>query len=343
MLQQAIKKSYISNWKKIFDFFAYENEFVKNVSNIKYIKKQNTDILESPEIDYENLITEDDEPVDNIFSEREQKLLTVSLHDSWKINRPFIALANVGIYDWVPKNPVVPDVLLSLDVTAPKDILKKAHRTYMFSIYKKPPELVLEIVSDTKKKEFQKLKIYASLGIKYYVIHDPGLYNGSNLIEVYELKNNKYHRMYPINKKPTTFWFDDIDIGITFKTDLFQGYKELWLRWCDSEGQVLELGEEKVQLSENKAKIAEKEANDERQKAQLAEKEANDERQKAQLAEKEANDERQKAQLAEKKAQNAEEAQKRLIQHLYSIGTPIEQVAQIINRPLAYIEKITNT
>jgi len=269
------------------------------------------------EIDYENLITEDDEPVDNIFSEREQKLLTFSIHDSWKTNRSFISLGNVGIYDWTPTTPVVPDVLLSLDVTAPDDILQKAHRTYMFSIYKKPPEVVIEIVSDTKKKEAKKKKIYASLGIKYYVIHDPGLYNGKNLIEVYELKNSRYYRMYPKKKTPVpTFWFDDIDLGLTFQRSLFQGYDELWLRWCDKNGHVLKFGEEKVQ--------------DERKKTTLAKQKAQDERKKVKLAEK-------KVRLAEKKIQDAGDAQKRFIQHLLSSGTSKEQIAQIVGCPISDI------
>ena len=46
---------------------------------------------------FENLVTEDDTPVDNVFSEKQQILLTQTLYDSWSV-RPFVALANVGAY-----------------------------------------------------------------------------------------------------------------------------------------------------------------------------------------------------------------------------------------------------
>ena len=53
----------------------------------------------------ENLVTEDDEPVDNILSAKQQRLLTETLYSSWKPSpseedsdepRNFFADANVG-------------------------------------------------------------------------------------------------------------------------------------------------------------------------------------------------------------------------------------------------------
>jgi len=47
------------------------------------------------------LVTEDDTPVDNIFSERQQRLLTEPLYATAQFpggERPFIALANVGLF-----------------------------------------------------------------------------------------------------------------------------------------------------------------------------------------------------------------------------------------------------
>ncbi|KPA19572.1 hypothetical protein MHK_000211, partial [Candidatus Magnetomorum sp. HK-1] len=45
------------------------------------------------EINYDNLITEDDEPVDNLFSERQQKLLTDTLYANWKKDKLYLACA----------------------------------------------------------------------------------------------------------------------------------------------------------------------------------------------------------------------------------------------------------
>lgn len=60
------------------------------------------EIIEIPEPDISNLITEDDTPVDNIFSEKQQRLLTETLYTTWRKTRgtdaPFVALANVGLF-----------------------------------------------------------------------------------------------------------------------------------------------------------------------------------------------------------------------------------------------------
>lgn len=46
-------------------------------------------------------MTEDATPVDNLFSEKQQRLLTESMYSSWRgpgAERPFLALANVGMF-----------------------------------------------------------------------------------------------------------------------------------------------------------------------------------------------------------------------------------------------------
>ena len=62
-----------------------------------------------------HLITEDDTPVDNMPSEKQQRLLTEPLYSSWSgpgAGRIFLAAANVGVFP-VPRNPaIVPDVFL---------------------------------------------------------------------------------------------------------------------------------------------------------------------------------------------------------------------------------------
>ena len=108
--------------------------------------------FEFEEPDVSHLITEDDEPVDNPFSEKQQRMLADSLHASWtkemREGRPFVAFANVGLF-FVPKNPaLVPDVQVSLDVELPEDLWEKKNRSYMTWVYGKPPDIVLEIVSN---------------------------------------------------------------------------------------------------------------------------------------------------------------------------------------------------
>jgi hypothetical protein len=82
-----------------------------------------------PNIDH--IETEDDEPVDNILSEKQQRLLTESLYSSWDgpgEGRTFMVAANVGIFTSVSQPPVVPDVFISLDVKAPANFHEKYNR-----------------------------------------------------------------------------------------------------------------------------------------------------------------------------------------------------------------------
>src|SRR5215213_7111881 len=82
----------------------------------------------TPNIDH--IVTEDDAPVDNIFSEKQQRLLTEPLYSSWPgpgSGRSFVAAANVGVFAAVSQQPLVPDVFLSLDVKIPEDMWVKNH------------------------------------------------------------------------------------------------------------------------------------------------------------------------------------------------------------------------
>ena len=128
-------------------------------------------------VDIEALVTEDDTPVDNMPSEKQQRLLTEPLYSSWSgpgDGRIFLAAANVGVFP-EPRNPaIVPDVFLSLDVQPHRNWWDKAHRSYFVWEFGKPPDLVVEIVSNQKGNEVgRKRRRYAAMGVEYYVINDP--------------------------------------------------------------------------------------------------------------------------------------------------------------------------
>src|SRR5262249_3478310 len=118
-----------------------------------------------PRVDH--LVTEDDTPVDNIASEMQQRLLTEPLYSSWRgpgPGRPFLAAANVGVFFSVRRRPLVPDVFLSLDVKVADDWWAKRHRSYFIWEFGKPPEAVIEVVSNTKGGEdLRKMLQYARM------------------------------------------------------------------------------------------------------------------------------------------------------------------------------------
>ena len=104
-----------------------------------------------PDIDYEALVTEDHKPVENIFIEKQYRLLTHPLYANWSgpgPGRTFVVYANVGWFYQRKTPAVVPDCLLSLDVTYPENVhVKRGHSYYQWDVGKSP-DVVIEAVSD---------------------------------------------------------------------------------------------------------------------------------------------------------------------------------------------------
>ena len=143
-----------------------------------------------------NLVTEDDEPGDNLFSAKQQTLLKRALYSSWTPppreeqpdeKRKFLADANVGIFHLPQHPPVVPDLFLSLDVQPHQDWYAHEHRSYFAWEFEKTPDVVVEIVSNRKGGELsEKLRRYAQIDITYYIVYDPQQLLSPDVVRVYE-------------------------------------------------------------------------------------------------------------------------------------------------------------
>src|SRR5258707_22477 len=99
----------------------------------------------------DDLVTEDGAPKDSIYIEKQCRLLTEPLYSSWAgpgEGRPFLALTNVGWFHTWGQPPWVPDVLLSLDAILGGDLRTRAGHSYFQWLIGKPPDVVMEIVSD---------------------------------------------------------------------------------------------------------------------------------------------------------------------------------------------------
>ncbi len=203
----------------------------------------------------ENLVTEDETPVDNMFSDKEQRLLTESLYSSWAgpgEGRKFLATANVGMFYSVRQPPLVPDVLLSLDVEAPADLKPKRHRSYFFWEYGKPPEVVIEIVSNQEGREdTSKLRDYAHAHVLYYVIHDPFRLLSDQVLRVYEWRPDGY-------ELKTEAWLPQVGLGLTLWHGVYEAVEETWLRWRDRDGNLIATGaEQRMRAERLEAKLRE--------------------------------------------------------------------------------------
>jgi Uma2 family endonuclease len=225
----------------------------------------------APEPDITHIVTEDDTPVDNFLSEKQQRLLTEVLYNGWVApaeTENFIAAANVGVFYSIGLPPLVPDVFLSIDVTMPSDWGEKKNRSYFVWQFGKTPDVVIEIVSNREGNELgSKLKDYARIGVPYYAVFDPLQMLGEQPLRAYQLNIRQYLEM-------DNFWFAEIGIGLTLWSGVFEGKEDIWLRWCDQNGDVLPTGTESAQLAREQAQLAREQAQLAREQAQLAQQEA---------------------------------------------------------------------
>ncbi len=210
---------------------------------------------------YDLIVTEDDTPVENIFSERQAKLLSNALYASWTgpgDGRPFLSMGNVGLFFAVKQPPLVPDFLLSLDVEAPDNVFPKENRSYFIWNYGKPPDLVVEFVSNKEGGEADvKRRKYAQIGVSYYVILDPLNELGEGVLRVFALRGRVYE---PV----AADFLPGIELGLTLWNGHYAGFRAEWLRWCDRSGRLLLTGEE-LAIQERQRADQEKQRADEAQ------------------------------------------------------------------------------
>ena len=198
--------------------------------------------------DIENLVTEDDEPVDNMPSEKQQRLLTEPLYSSWGgpgDGRSFLAAANVGVFHQVSNPAIVPDVFLSLDVQVAENWWDKAHRSYFVWEFGKPPDLVVEIVSNRRGNEAgSKKATYARMRVSYYVLYDPLRQVMPDVVTVYGLNDGAYERRSEAR-------FPSLRLGLVLWEGVFESVPGTWLRWTDEHGVLIPTGKERAEQAEH--------------------------------------------------------------------------------------------
>ena len=267
--------------------------------------------------DIEELITEDDTPVDNLPSEKQQRLLTEPLYSSWHgpgEDRSFLAAANVGVFSQTHAPAIVPDMFLSLDVAVADDWWRKEHRSYFIWEFGKPPEVVVEIVSNKVGGEnAEKRSKYAWMRVPYYVIYDPQGLVMEEPLTVYALRGLRYERQ-------ESAWFPDVGLGLALWEGEFEGRRDTWLRWTDARGEVVPTGRERAEAEKLRANQAELRASEERQRAEQADLRALEERQRAEAADQRAEAADQQAAEERQRANEAAERAERLAALLREAG-----------------------
>ncbi len=245
------------------------------------------------EREMENLVTEDDTPVDNILSEKQQRLLTEPLYGAWSGpdqhapgHRGFLALANVGLFYALRQPPLVPDMMLALDVPGPgPDLSQKANRSYFIWVQDgKPPMVVVEVVSNQEGGEDgDKLRKYETIGVPYYVIFDPWRLLSDRVLRIYRFAGTGNGYIEQVGGL-----LDAVGLGLSLWQGEYESTEALWLRWTDRDGRLIPTGAELARREQQRATEAEQRAEEERQRAE-------EERQRAEESARQAEQERQRA------------------------------------------------
>ena len=232
----------------------------------------NTEEFDSEEIvtelDISHIEIEDDTPVDNFQSEKQQRLLVEPLYSCWSPDVPFIAASNVGLFYGLKLDPIVPDAFLSLNVRMPADWSQKKNRSYFVWEFGKVPEVCIEIVSNRKGNELDSKKAdYARIGIPYYAMFDPlqqlqrqDELNGK-MLKVWALTAGQYVELVE------PFWLQTVNLGLTLWNGAFEEQELTWLRWCDREGQVIPTGAEGREIERQRTEAERQGREVERQRA----------------------------------------------------------------------------
>jgi Uma2 family endonuclease len=226
-----------------------------------------------PEPDISDLVTEDDEPVDNVFSAKQQRLLIEALYSNAALwnppDRTFIADSNVGLFSSTKEPPIVPDAFVSVDVPLEANFDFEKVRAYFAWVFGKMPEIVVEIVSNRKGGEMvRKMQDYARLHIPYYAVFDPFSLLRGDRLTLYVLHGSKY-------QVHGDFWIEEVGVGLRLWEGEYEGMTATWIRWSDDRGNIFPTGKEKSEQEKSRAEQEKARAEQEKTRADLAEERAN--------------------------------------------------------------------
>jgi hypothetical protein len=229
----------------------------------------------------DELVTEDGAPVERIYTEKQYRLLTEPLYTSWPgpgEGRTFLVLANVGYFHTWRQPPVVPDTLLSLDAVPAGELRTKEGHSYFQWLIGKPPDVLIEIVSDRRGGEEDfKMKMYARLRVLFYVIYDPENILGGGVLRAHVLQRSKYEPVEP-------GWFPEVGLGLTLWEGVFEGVQATWLRWCDQQGRVIQTGAERAEEEHRRAEEEHRRGEEEGRRAEEEHRRAEEEGRRADQA-----------------------------------------------------------
>jgi Uma2 family endonuclease len=231
--------------------------------------------------DHLELPEENGEFVQN-FRELPQSLLLSSA--IWPIlekihpDRQFAVGQDSGIYwrifDPPEKGVVAPDWFYVPGV--PPDLDGHYRRSYVLWKELIAPAIIIEYASGDGREERDRTPHVGKFWIYEQVIHG-GFYAIVSVetgdLDVYRLEGTRYRRLEPNERGRYPIEPLGVELGIW--RAFFWNETAPWLRWYDTEGNLLLIGDERAEEERRKAEEARRKAEDERQRADSHQRRAN--------------------------------------------------------------------
>lgn len=195
----------------------------------------------------------DDTPVDNEDQNFLPNFLLFLLQSIWANRMDWYFGVDMAVYHTTGVNlrvPVVPDGFLSLGVERKKG--GKSRKSY--AVWEENgivPILTLEVVSHTPGGEYDaKLRLYAKLGVLYYVIYNPEYWQRDEhqAFEVYKLVNGDYQLQIG-----EPYWMPEVGLGIGRHQAIVGGILQELLYWYDQQSNRYLTAEEQAQQERTRA------------------------------------------------------------------------------------------
>ncbi len=196
----------------------------------------------------EDLPDSDDTPVDNELQNLIPELLRAIIALLWGDRQDWFFGVDMGIYYDPEKPAIVPDGFLSLGV--PHFIDEGLRLSYVLWEEREVPIMALEVVSKTRRGEYStKKRIYAQIGIPYYIIYNP-LRRRKSPLEVYKLEGDDYL----LYSSASPSWLPELGLAIGRDRGTYQGKTREWLYWYDENNKRYLTPEERISRLENRLK-----------------------------------------------------------------------------------------
>ncbi len=198
----------------------------------------------------------DDTPVDNEDQNLLPNVLLFLLKSIWAERMDWYFGVDMAVSHTTgedPTIPVVPDAFLSIGVERRKG--GKSRLSY--AVWEEAgvvPILVLEMVSKTLRGEYdEKMRIYAQLGVLYYVVYNPELWGQKRwkkhqAFEVYKLVAGAYQL-----QQGEPYWMPEVGLGIGRVQVMSDNELQEQLAWFDQRGDRYLTAEERAEQERTRA------------------------------------------------------------------------------------------